>query len=155
VTTPYERDPEHWLLRLSPEEWIRAALIELSQAEKAFGSQDVTAATARIKRAAGMALNAALIVHPNETWGRSYVDHLRALVLDPSVPEPVRLSAELLLGGQLRRSTVVSLRSPARDRQLIEAARTVMAHAYALVHGRVGKSEGVAQSLNEKERDDE
>jgi HEPN domain-containing protein len=75
----FQRDPSHWLRKLSPDEWIQAALAELRRAEERVKANDLTAGLAGCKRAAGMALNGALIVAPNESWGRSFVDHVAAL----------------------------------------------------------------------------
>src|SRR5262249_47300797 len=62
----FVRDPSHWLRRLSPDEWIRAALGELGRAEAAYGHGNARAGSAGVKRAAGMALNGALLVQPDE-----------------------------------------------------------------------------------------
>jgi HEPN domain-containing protein len=85
----FVKDPNDWLRKLSPSEWIHAALGELKRAEVAYARGDTRAGVAGCKRAAGMALNGALIVVPNEAWGRSYVDHVAALARDESVPEAV------------------------------------------------------------------
>jgi HEPN domain-containing protein len=130
----FVKDPNHWLYRLSPDEWVRAALGELGAAERAFRSRNVRAAHAGVRRAAGMALNGALIVEPNPGWGRSYVDHLSALAREgEAVPAAVRDAARLLAEAPPPGSPLVALRSPAADERLLEAARTVMAHAYARV----------------------
>ena len=67
----YQRDPAHWLRRLLPDEWIRAGLTELGRAQAAFAARNVSAAQTSVKRAAGMALNGALIVCHKESWGRT------------------------------------------------------------------------------------
>ena len=131
---PFVRDPTHWLYRHSQDEWLRAALSELRRAEKAFSSGAIGAGIAGAKRAAGMALNAALLVRPEQRWGRSYVDHLAALREDPEVPQPVRDACALLLGTPApNASGLVSLRGPRSTERVVDAARDVMAHAYAIV----------------------
>lgn len=130
---PFERDASHWLYKLSPEEWIQAALTELRRAEAALGSAQLPAAYAGLKRAAGMALNGALIVEPRE-WGRSYVEHLAALAQDETAPEAVREAASRVAGLKASPGEVVSLRTPKTEERWLEAAKTVMAHAYAVVH---------------------
>ncbi len=112
---------------------------ELGRAEAAMGRRDPSAALAGLKRAAGMALNGALRVAPREAWGRTYVEHLRGVAADPSAPAEVRDAAARLGEAQPPAGPIVSLRTPSRDAELVEAARTVMAHAYALVHGRAGR----------------
>lgn len=74
----------HWLFRLTPVEWIRAAETELAAARENIGRRRTALTHAR--RAAGMALNARLVaeasrpsVHVEEVWGRSYLEHLRLL----------------------------------------------------------------------------
>ena len=128
-----DKDPSHWLRRLTADEWIRAALGELRRAEEAYARGDARAGVTGCKRAAGMALNGALRVRPNEAWGRSYVDHLEALAKDDSAPEAVRAACKLLLDARPPSSDILSLRSKAGDAKMVEAARDVMAHAYALV----------------------
>lgn len=129
----FERDPNHWLLKLSPDEWIRAALGELRRAEQAYKARNGRAGLAGARRAAGMALNGALIVAPNDLWGRSYVDHLIALERDPSAPEAVRQGCRLLMQTQPPGNPVVSLRTPGLEEKILEAARDVIAHGFALV----------------------
>jgi HEPN domain-containing protein len=130
----FAKDPSHWLYRLSPDEWVRAALAEIGAAERAFRQHNARAGHAGARRAAGMALNAALIVEPNPGWGRSYVEHLAALAREgEAVPAPVRDAARLLTEAPAPGAALVALRSRAADDRLLEAARTVMAHAYARV----------------------
>jgi HEPN domain-containing protein len=131
----FRRDPSHWLYRLSPEEWIAVALRELRKAEVAFGVRDSQGLVAGAKRAAGMALNAALLVRPRETWGRTFVEHLSGLADDPLAPPSVREAAQVVGQTQAPSSGLIALRSRQGDEVLLEAARTVMAHAYAVVYG--------------------
>lgn len=131
----FERDPQHWLYRFSPEEWIRAGLAELARAEVAFAERQRAAAIAALKRAAGMALNGALIRRPNPAWGRSYVEHLQAVAVEVDAPASVQEAARTLLEQKTQSGNIVALRTAADQERLLEAARLVMAHAYALVHG--------------------
>lgn len=129
----FVKDPDHWLYKLSPREWIRAALGELSRATEAYSRRDGRGGLAGAKRAAGMALNGVLIVEPDETWGRSYVDHVQALRRDERAPAAVKEACGELLGQRAPGSSLLSLHSKQSDRRIIEAARTVLAHAYAIV----------------------
>lgn len=129
----FVRDPTHWLRRFSPDEWIQLALAEVRRAEAAYARGDGKGGLAGCRRAAGMALNAALVVSPDESWGRSYVDHVRALAADASAPEAVRKAARLLLDAQPPGAPLVTLRAPRGDAKIVEATRDVMAHGYALV----------------------
>jgi len=129
----FEKDPTHWLRRLSPDEWITAALGELRRAEEAYKTSDARAGLAGSKRAAGMALNGALLAEPEHEWGRSYVDHVTALAKDATAPEAVRAACKVLLETHPPSSDILSLRSKAGDARVIAAARDVMAHAYVLV----------------------
>ncbi len=134
----FEKDANHWLFKLAPDEWIRAGLGELRRAEEAYKAKNARAGLAGARRAAGMALNGALIVEPNEAWGRSYVDHLLALSRDASVPPRVRDAAKLLVETPLPgQGSLVSIRTASSDEKILEAARDVAAHAYAVVarHG--------------------
>jgi HEPN domain-containing protein len=129
----FEKDPGHWLKKLSPGEWLQAALHELRRAEVRLRANDPLAALAGCKRAAGMALNGALIVEPNESWGRSYVDHVSALSRDPGVPERVREACLELAMSRPPGADILTLRSPRSDEKMLEAARDVMGHAYAVI----------------------
>jgi HEPN domain-containing protein len=131
----FVKDPGDWLRRLAPDEWIRAALGELKRASAAYASGDGRAGAAGVKRAAGMALNAALILEPNEAWGRSYVEHVEGLAKDEAVPTAVREACRVVLeakgpsgGGEL-----VRLRTPHAHQAVVEAAHDVIAHAWAVV----------------------
>lgn len=128
----FEKDPSHWLLKLAPDEWIRAAMGELRRAEDAYKAKNGRAGLAGARRAAGMALNGALIVAPNEAWGRSYMDHLLALKADAN--ERVAAAAATLVDTPLPGGELVALRTSNADEKILEAARDVVAHAYALVN---------------------
>jgi HEPN domain-containing protein len=137
----FERDATHWLMKLSPDEWIRAGQGDLKHAEQAFGANNPRAGLAGAKRAAGMALNGALIVEPDERWGRSYVDHLNALSRDTDVPERVRQAChELTASAPPAAEKLVTLRTASQEHRILEAARDVIAHAYAVVKRHEGKS---------------
>jgi HEPN domain-containing protein len=129
----FVRDPNHWLFKMSPHEWIRAGLAELRRAEQLYKGRNAKGGLASARRAAGMALNGALIIAPNESWGRSFVDHLHALGRDEAAPPAVREACRTLLEMQPPNPTLISLRSSKSDERIIEAARDVLAHAYAVV----------------------
>ena len=129
----FARDPGHWLLRLSPDEWIRAALGEVERARAAYGRGDSRAGASGVKRAAGMALNGALIVEPDDQWGRSYVEHVQALSADARVPEAVRVACRAVLDAGGPGGEVIVLRTPRTGEAAIEAAKDVIAHAWAVV----------------------
>ena len=87
----FVQDPDHWLRRLSPREWISAASGELAQAERAFASRDGRGGLAGAKRAAGMALNGVLRIVPLEAHRRaisSHDLHRRPTGFDPAPPSP-------------------------------------------------------------------
>lgn len=127
-----ERD---WLHRFTAREWLAAALNELERAERAQGQRDRAATAAGLKRAAGMALNGALRVAPRPSWGRTYVEHLRALAEGDGdeVPGDVIDAARCLVALAPPSGSVVSLSTRTRDVELLEAGRTVMAYAWAIV----------------------
>ncbi len=124
---------QEWLRKFSPDEWIAAAMGELRRAEDAYKRSDARAGVVGCKRAAGMALNGALVVEPNEAWGRTYVEHVTALAKEERVPEAVRSACKVLLETRAPSSDLLSLRSKAGDERVLEATRDVMAHAYAVV----------------------
>lgn len=130
---PFVKDPDHWLHKLSPHEWIRAAMGEIRRAEEAYKANNGRAGLAGARRAAGMALNGALICEPNEAWGRSYMDHLLAMKNDAALPARIREACAILLETPLPGGELVALRTPLANEKILEAARDVMAHAYAVV----------------------
>jgi hypothetical protein len=129
----FTRDKTHWLRRLSPNEWIAAALGEVSRAEKAWAVGNARAGVVGLKRAAGMALNGALLVEPDDAWGRTYVEHVEGLASDERVPPAVRLACRTILEARAPEGDVVNLRTPTGHVPLVEAARDVIAHAWAVV----------------------
>lgn len=128
-------DPDHWLYKHTPREWIRAALGELERAKGALEARDRKAALATCRRAAGMALNGmlALDVRPIDVYGQSFMDHIVALSNDIEAPRVVRESAKLLAEMPMPGSEIVLLRTATTDEKMLDAARDVMAHAYAMV----------------------
>src|SRR5437868_285737 len=101
-------DPDHWLHRLTADEWLRAARIELRRADEALAHKQQRAGVAGARRAAGMAWNAVLVVATDERYGRSYMEHLRALADDAAVPGAIREAARALVEAPLT-SEVVTL----------------------------------------------
>ncbi|MDP9148807.1 MAG: hypothetical protein M3O36_02535 [Myxococcota bacterium] len=128
----FSRDRTHWLCKLSPDEWIRAALTEVQRAASAFEHGNARAGSVGVKRAAGMALNAALIAEPNESWGRTYLEHLEGLVRADGIPEAVRAACRVVLSAGAPSGDVVVLRTPRAHEPVLEAARDVIAHAWAV-----------------------
>jgi HEPN domain-containing protein len=119
-------DPDHWLHRFTAQEWLRAAEGELARAVVAFRRKQQRAGVATARRAAGMACNAVLAIAVDENYGRSYMDHLRALAADAAVPEVVRVAAQALLETPLA-TDLVTL-GPG-DTRLADAAHLIVAHA--------------------------
>jgi hypothetical protein len=137
----FMRDPADWLRKLTPDEWIHAGLGELKRAEQAYAAGNARGGVAGVKRAAGMALNAALIVEPDASWGRAYVEHVAALARDPVAPEAVRSACRKVLGAAPPGHQVVVLRTPRAYEEVLEAARDVIAHAWAVVRRNEAKTD--------------
>ncbi len=132
-------DSKAWLSQYSAQGWIERSLKELALAQQSFEERQPPAAAAALKRAAGMALNGALCVVPRDDWGRSYVEHVRALAADGSLPRAISEAASAILEFTPQPGKLVFLRSPGQEQRLLEAARTIMAHAYAIVNGNTGR----------------
>jgi HEPN domain-containing protein len=126
-------DPDHWLYRLSAPDWLRAAENELELARAALAAKRQREGVTYARRAGGMALNALLVEHEDPAYGRSYMDHLRALQEDAAVPAEVRSSARALLAAPMRLD-VVPLGPGSTD--LATHAARVAAYARALVDTR-------------------
>ena len=122
------RDEAHWLLRLSVAEWIDAARRELTLASdpEAHRRRVIT----HLRRGAGMGLNACLAATHAEgaaalddacrVWGRSYMDHLRAVASDApllELPATARPYAGALVALQFQATTgaLVSIRTTGSD----------------------------------------
>ncbi len=132
-----------WLTRFSPREWMNASMAELGRAEAAYRRRDARGGLSGCRRAAGMAVNAILRAMPEKAYGRTYVEHLEGLSADASVPDAVRAACRLLLDAPPPGGSLIVLR--ARNTPFFEAARDVMAHAYAMVllhapHGQESES---------------
>ena len=135
MTAPNSSDSDEWLRRYSPREWVRAAMGELEQARRAYAKRNGRAGLAGCRRAAGVALNGLLATQaaPDPTYGRSFMEHLVGLSNDLTAPELAREGAKLLLQTPLPGGDVIALRTPTSDARALDAAETVMAHAYAIV----------------------
>ena len=133
-----------WLARYSAPEWIRAAMRELKTSENSFAIRNAKAGIAGARRAAGMALNGVLVVSFREDWGRTYMEHLAALALDTTAPAAVQTAARTLLDAQAPvAGGLIVLRASAFDERVLEAAKDVIAHSFALVNRYEKLSSGV------------
>ena len=124
-------DPSHWLHRLTAEEWLAAAATELTHAEAALARRAARPGVTHARRAAGMAWNAVLTVHPDERSGRSYMEHVAALAGDPAAPDEIRAAAQRLRDTPAAPPTLVTLGKP--DLGPAQAARTILDHARHLL----------------------
>jgi hypothetical protein len=127
----------HWLYGLAPEAWLRSAMNELASARQQYAQHDARAGLTSARRAGGMAWNAVLALQPepDPAFGRTYVEHLRALgdgaAHGEPIPEAVREAARALLQEpEPRPGALVQLLSPRREGRLVDAAETVVAEAY-------------------------
>jgi hypothetical protein len=93
---PPEKDPAHWLYRLSIEEWLAAADNELGLCADALGRRAFRPGVTHARRAAGMAWNAVLVARLDGRYGRSYMEHVAALAADQELPDPIRAAAAFL-----------------------------------------------------------
>jgi hypothetical protein len=122
-----DRDEQHWLYRLSDDEWLRAADTELLHAAEALARRALRPAVTHARRGAGMALNAILWRIPEASWpgwGRSYMEHVIALATDASAPAEVQEAARLLRDTPPRPPDLVQLGAP--DRRALDAARRIV-----------------------------
>lgn len=132
---------DHWLWRLDAAAWLRAADTELQAGDANVGSRRTAVTHAR--RAAGMALNAVLTtLSDGETrWGRSYLEHLQALVRAPKpLPEAAKAAAASLVAiSPVAPPGLVTLsRGPhAAADEALAAARVIVDACAASVRGAV------------------
>lgn len=128
-------DPEHWLYRFTPREWLRASMAELTQAKAAYARKNGRAGLAGCRRAAGVAINALLASEEeiDARYGRTYMDHLTALRTETRAVEEVHEAASLLLETPLPGGEIVALRTTRGEARMLAAAETVMAWCYGEV----------------------
>jgi HEPN domain-containing protein len=123
------KDPDHWLYRLDPAEWLAAAATDLAQGRAALERRAIRPAVTHARRAAGMAANAVLWLEPHPAWGRSYMEHVTALVDDATVPAEVREAARQLRDTPPQAPALVKLGSP--DASALDAAQRILDWARA------------------------
>jgi len=110
MTTPaFVRNPDHWLYRLSAEEWMRAAVAEYDATLSTTHGGGHRTRVAGARRAAGMAINALLVLQCDERYGRTYMEHLVAMATSEAAPATVRAAASTLTGASLQGPSLVSL----------------------------------------------
>jgi hypothetical protein len=138
---------DHWLWRLDARAWLLAAEVELEAAANNLRSR--RAAITHARRGAGMALNAVLValaVEPEDElrWGRSYIDHLRAIAsADDARRHPLpahtrALAARLLTIAVAPTAALVQLgRGPdSAAQEALELARSLLEACAAVVTAR-------------------
>jgi HEPN domain-containing protein len=118
------RDPTHWLHRLDPDEWLAAAEVELAHCREALERRAVRPGVTHARRAAGMAVNAVLVLREDPRFGRSYMEHVVALCTDEGSPAEVREGAARLRDTAPAPPELVKLGRP--DLGVLEAARTIV-----------------------------
>lgn len=107
-------DQDHWLWRLSAQQWLSAGQREWQQAQGRLDSR--RGCITHLRRAVGMGLNAVLVwageqklggpgFDPESHWGRSYMDHIQRAAQSPA-PLPEHVSPVI------ERLAQVSLHSP-------------------------------------------
>jgi hypothetical protein len=124
VAERHDVDPGHWLYRLTTEEWLAAAETELRHCEATLLRRAFRPGVTHARRAAGMAVNALLVVREDPRYGRSYLDHVVALATDPTLAEEVRASAALLRATPPAPPQLLQLGKP--DLRPLDAARRVV-----------------------------
>jgi len=145
---------DDWLRRLSPDEWLRAADHELALCAEALQRRALRPGVTHARRAAGMAWNAVLHIvsaAPDaasdsraesslelDRYGRSYMDHVKALADDAAtadgVPDDARAAARTLCDIPPAPPALITLGKP--DLRALEAARTLVEYARARAGGR-------------------
>ena len=136
---------------------------ELGACRAAFERHAARPALASARRAAGMAWNAVLALAPpsskrataNERYGRTYVDHLRALAAsatndsgaEDSIPDDVRAAAILLMADPIAQTReIVQILTPRHDRSVVDAAETIAAEAYTRLARHAAATNGALSS---------
>jgi hypothetical protein len=124
-------DPTHWLYRFSPQEWLAAAETELLHCEEKLVRRATRPGVAHARRAAGMALNAALALREDPRYGRSYMEHVVFLSQDDAAPDDIRAAAQQLRDTPAAPPALITLGKP--DLAPLTAARRILAYARSRV----------------------
>jgi hypothetical protein len=117
-------DPHHWLHRLTAAGWLAAADTELENCQQALSRRAARPGVTHARRAAGMAVNAVLVLREDPRMGRSYMEHVVALTDDPAAPDEVRTAATLLRSTPAAPPVLLTLGKP--DLRVWEAARVIV-----------------------------
>jgi HEPN domain-containing protein len=120
-------DPTHWLHRLTSEEWLAAADTELHNCEATLARRAVRPGVTHARRAAGMSVNAVLVLAEDEHFGRSYMDHVVALTSDEQAPPDVRAAAQFLRETPPAPPALITLGKP--DMRVLDEARRIVDYA--------------------------
>ena len=124
-------DPTHWLHRLDADEWLSAAQTELRHCEETLARRAMRPGVTHARRAAGMAWNGVLALTTDAAltakFGRSYMDHVVALVTDAQAPDDIRAAARTLHETPPAPPELLTLGKP--DLRVLEAARRIVAYA--------------------------
>jgi hypothetical protein len=121
------KDPDHWLYRLTSDEWLAAAQTELAHAAETLGRRAFRPGVTHARRAAGMAWNAVLVASFDPRYGRSYMEHVTALATDERAPDHARQAAAFLRDTPPVPPELITLGKP--DLRPLHAAQTVLDHA--------------------------
>ncbi len=116
-------DTDDWLVRLTCDEWMRAAINEYDRGLESLERRNARQAAVHARRAAGMAINALLRATPDPRFGRSYAEHLVAVATLGEAPSHIAHAAKLLVADAAK--GLVSLGGI--DRGPMTAARAVLA----------------------------
>jgi HEPN domain-containing protein len=118
-----------WLTRLTAEEWLRASGNELALGYDRLRGNARREGLTYARRAAGMALNAVLRRNLDPAYGRSYMDHLKALREDDRAPPEPRAAARRLLAAPMQADLVHLGTGPTH---LADDAREIVDYCRAL-----------------------
>jgi hypothetical protein len=102
---------------------MAAALNALEASYVSLRARDHRGGLAHARRAAGMAVNALLVVEWDDRFGRSYAEHLVGLAGDARVADEVRTAARRLIEAPARLELVTI---GAGSVELAEAAKAVL-----------------------------
>jgi hypothetical protein len=127
MPTPPAKDAGHWLHRLSVEEWLAAADNELRLCAEALARRAFRPGVTLARRAAGMAWNAVLLLHPDDRFGRSYMEHIAALSSNEGLPEDIRKAAQSLRDTAPAPPQLIKLGAP--NLEPLNAAKTLVTYA--------------------------
>lgn len=131
-------DPEHWLYKKLPEEWLADADVEFNRGVDAWSVRNFPRALTRFRAAALCAIRAVLASRAeiDERFGKTAMSALKHLAEREDSSDEVREAARWLLSATPVGDSEYALKSAGEWHLLRRAPQTIIAYARGLLSQR-------------------